>query len=91
MKAKSVEAQTQFESLMTSGIACASRALEAIVEGEEIGVFEYETEAQAYLLLKGNLRSALLLMSVISISDNEHHNARFRETAIQGITRGMLQ
>jgi hypothetical protein len=91
MKAKNVEAQTQFQSLMTAGIACVSRALESIVEGEELGVFEHETEAQAYLLLKGNLRSALLLMSVISISDNEHHNARFRETAIRGITRGMLQ
>jgi hypothetical protein len=91
MKAKNVESQIHFESLMTAGIACTSRALESIVEGEELGLFDHETEAEAYLLLKANLRSSLILLSVIRISENEHENTRFREAAIQGITRGTLQ
>jgi len=90
MKGKTTEAQEAMQALMNGGLACINRAMVSIIECESIATFEHETEAQAFALLKGNLRSSLMLLSVISISDRDTQNLRFHEAALHGITKGML-
>jgi hypothetical protein len=90
MKGKTNEAQQAFHKLMAAGLACVNRAMDAIIECESIATFEHETESQAFALLKSNLRSSLLLLSVIN-TDRDTANSRFHEAALRGITKGMLQ
>jgi hypothetical protein len=91
MKGKTNEAQHALHQLMTAGLACVNRAMESVVECESIATFEHETESQAFALLRSNLRSSLLLFSVLSISGRETENSRVHEAALRGITKGMLQ
>jgi hypothetical protein len=90
MKGKTNEAQETLQALMTGGLACINRAMMSIIECESIATFEHETEAQAFKLLQGNLRSSLMLLSVLSISSSDDANSRFHEAALHGITKGML-
>jgi hypothetical protein len=91
MKSKTSEVQETLQALMTGGLACINRAMISIIECESIATFEHETEAQAFALLKGNLRSSLLLLSCLNFSDSDSANSRFHEAALRGITKGMLQ
>jgi hypothetical protein len=90
MKGITNEAQETLQALMTGGLACINRAMISIIECESIATFEHETEAQAFALLKGNLRSSLMLLSVIEISRRDTENSRFHEAALHGITKGLL-
>jgi hypothetical protein len=91
MKTHSPENYNNFVNLMQTALDSCTRAQRSLIDCELIANPVGQIERDAWALLKSNLKSCLLLLSLISISGREDVDLRFHERAIRGLTKGILQ
>jgi hypothetical protein len=91
MKTHSPEGHDNFANLMQMTLDSCTKAQRSLIDCELIATPVGQIEREAWALLRSNLKSCLLLLSVISISGREDVDLRFHACAIRGLTKGILQ